>query len=84
MLVDDFDPLKGKMLQILDKDGNVDKRLEPAIDGKRLLEAYRTMVLTRIADDKAVRAAEAGPPRSVSAEQRSGGQPDRSGDGHGR
>jgi pyruvate dehydrogenase E1 component alpha subunit len=55
MLVDDFDPLKGKMLQILDKDGNVDKELEPRIDDKRLIEAYRIMVLTRMADDKAVR-----------------------------
>lgn len=55
MLVDDYDPLKGKMLQILDKDGNVDKELEPRIDDKRLLEAYRTMMLTRIADEKSVR-----------------------------
>jgi pyruvate dehydrogenase E1 component alpha subunit len=55
MLVDDYDPLKGKMLQILDKDGNVDERLEPKIDEKRLLEVYRVMLLTRIADDKSVR-----------------------------
>jgi pyruvate dehydrogenase E1 component alpha subunit len=43
------------MLQILDKDGNVNKELEPEIDDKHLLEAYRTMVLTRIADEKAIR-----------------------------
>ncbi len=55
MLVDDYDPLKGKMLQILDKDGNVNSDLEPRIDDKRLLEAYRTMVLTRIADEKSIR-----------------------------
>jgi pyruvate dehydrogenase E1 component alpha subunit len=55
MLIDDFDPLKGQMLQILDKDGNVDKELEPRIDDKRLLEAYRTMVLTRVADEKSIR-----------------------------
>ena len=55
MLVDDYDPLKGKMLQILDKDGNVDKELEPKIDEKRLLEAYRVMLLTRTADEKSIR-----------------------------
>ncbi|MDD1743255.1 MAG: pyruvate dehydrogenase (acetyl-transferring) E1 component subunit alpha [Methanomassiliicoccales archaeon] len=55
MLVDDYDPLKGRMFQVLDKDGKVDKKLEPAIDEKRLLQAYRTMVLTRIADEKSVR-----------------------------
>lgn len=55
MLVDDHDPLKGKMFQILDKDGNVDKALEPKIDEKRLLEAYRVMLLTRIADDKSIK-----------------------------
>ena len=55
MLVDDYDPLKGKMLQILDKDGNVDSALEPKIDDKRLLEAYRIMLLTRIADEKSIR-----------------------------
>ena len=36
MLVDDFDPLKGKMLEILSKDGNVDKELEPKIDDDTL------------------------------------------------
>lgn len=55
MLTDDFDPLQGKMLSILDKDGNVDKALEPKLEEERLLHAYRTMVLTRVADDKAVR-----------------------------
>ena len=55
MLIDDYDPLKGKMLQVLDKDGNVDKALEPKIDDKRLLEVYRIMLLTRIADEKSVK-----------------------------
>jgi pyruvate dehydrogenase E1 component alpha subunit len=55
MLSDEYDPLKGKMLQILDKDGNVRKDLEPKIEDDRLLLAYRTMVLTRLADEKAVR-----------------------------
>ncbi len=55
MLVDDFDPLKGKRLEILRKDGSVNKELEPKIDDGTLLKAYRTMVLTRVADDKAVK-----------------------------
>lgn len=56
MLTERFDPLKGAMLQVLDKDGGlVDKELEPKLDEARLLQAYRTMVLTRLADEKAVR-----------------------------
>jgi pyruvate dehydrogenase E1 component alpha subunit len=55
MLTDEFDPLQGKMLWILDKDGNVNKGLEPKMSDAMLLQAYKTMVLARIADDKAVR-----------------------------
>jgi pyruvate dehydrogenase E1 component alpha subunit len=56
MLVDDFDPLKGKMLQVLDKDGKiVDQKLEPSLDNEHLLRGYRTMLLTRAADEKAVK-----------------------------
>jgi pyruvate dehydrogenase E1 component alpha subunit len=55
MLTDEFDPMQGKMLSILDKDGNVNKGLEPKMSNAMLLQAYKTMVLARIADDKAVR-----------------------------
>jgi len=55
MLIDRYDPLKGEMLQILDKEGKVNKDLEPKIEDDRLLLAYRTLVLTRLADEKAVR-----------------------------
>ncbi|HTY46887.1 MAG TPA: pyruvate dehydrogenase (acetyl-transferring) E1 component subunit alpha [Methanomassiliicoccales archaeon] len=55
MLVDDFDPLKGQMLQILDREGNVNKELEPKIDAEMLVRAYKAMMLTRIGDEKAVR-----------------------------
>ncbi|MCU0861185.1 MAG: pyruvate dehydrogenase (acetyl-transferring) E1 component subunit alpha [Methanomassiliicoccales archaeon] len=56
MLMDDYDPLKGRMLSILDKDGKVvEKGLEPKIDDALLVQAYKTMVLTRLADEKAVR-----------------------------
>ena len=42
-------------LSILDPDGNVDKSLEPALDNSTLEKFYRTMVLTRLYDDKALK-----------------------------
>jgi len=39
-------------LQILDKDGNVDKALEPKIDDTTLVSMYKGMVLARIWDHK--------------------------------
>ncbi len=56
MLTDDFDPLRGQMLQVLDKDGKVvDPKLEPSLDNDLLVRGYKTMLLTRAADDKAVK-----------------------------
>lgn len=55
MLFDDFNPLEGKMLQVLDADGNVNKALEPSLDGELLQRAYRAMITARVADDKAVK-----------------------------
>jgi pyruvate dehydrogenase E1 component alpha subunit len=55
MLSDEFNPLEGKMLQIIGSDGTVDKRLEPSLDGDLLQRAYQTMILARVADEKAVR-----------------------------
>jgi pyruvate dehydrogenase E1 component alpha subunit len=55
MLTKKFDPLKKKMLQILDQDGNVvDKSLEPNIPDDLLLKMYRTMSLGKVADIKAL------------------------------
>ncbi len=55
MLTKKFDPLKNKMLQILDQDGNiVDKNLEPKLSDELLLNMYRVMSLGRIADIKAI------------------------------
>ncbi len=42
-------------LSILDSEGNVDKSLEPALDNEKLLKFYRTMMLTRMFDDKALK-----------------------------
>ncbi len=55
MLTKKYDPLKNKKLTILDETGSiVDKSLEPDISKDKLLEMYKTMVLGRIADTKAV------------------------------
>ena len=55
MLFDKFDPLKGEMLQILDPEGKiVNEKLEPKISKEVLIKMYRTMVLGRVADEKAL------------------------------
>ena len=55
MLFEEFDPLKGKMLQILDQDGNiVNDKIVPKIKKDTLLKMYQTMILGRIADEKAL------------------------------
>ena len=44
MLTDDYDPLRGRMLQVLDQTGQiVEPALEPKLDGAMLERAYRTM-----------------------------------------
>jgi pyruvate dehydrogenase E1 component alpha subunit len=55
MLVDEYDPLEGKMLRIMDENGNVNATLDPHMDKELLMHAYENMVLTRVADDKAVK-----------------------------
>ena len=42
-------------LSILDAEGNVDESLEPKLDAETLEKFYRTMVLTRMYDDKALK-----------------------------
>ena len=55
MLFKDFDPLKGQTLQILDEKGKiVNEKLVPKIKKETLLKMYKTMVLGRIADEKAL------------------------------
>lgn len=55
MLTDEYDPLKGRMLQVLDINGKVVvPELEPMIEDGMLKRAYRTMVLARAIDEKAV------------------------------
>lgn len=55
MLFEKYDPLKQEMLQILDHTGKiVDDKLEPKIKKDTLLKMYKTMVLGRVADEKAL------------------------------
>ncbi len=55
MLIDDYDPHRGRMLQVLDQTGHVvEPSLEPKLDDAMLERAYRTMVLARAIDEKSV------------------------------
>lgn len=55
MIFKKFDPLKKKMLQVLDQDGKIiEQALEPNIDDEKLLHMYRIIMLGRIADIKAL------------------------------
>lgn len=56
VLVDDFDPLKGKMLQILDNDGKVvAAELDPELSSETVERIYYFMVLSRLADERALK-----------------------------
>ncbi|WP_432408188.1 pyruvate dehydrogenase (acetyl-transferring) E1 component subunit alpha [Wukongibacter sp. M2B1] len=55
MLVERYNPLEEKILTILDKDGKViNDELVPEIENEELLHMYKTMLLTRVADTKAL------------------------------
>lgn len=55
MLFKKFDPLKDKMFQILDPKGKiVNESLEPQLSDDELLHIYRSMVIGRVADIRAV------------------------------
>lgn len=52
-MIEQYDPLKGEMLQILDEHGQVQGEFEPELTGEELRKMYSLMVLTRNADTKA-------------------------------
>lgn len=55
MLTERFNPLKEEMLCILDKDGKIiNESLHPLIENDNLLKIYKTMLLTKLADIKAL------------------------------
>jgi pyruvate dehydrogenase E1 component alpha subunit len=54
MIVDEYDPLDGKMFQLIDKDGKLVGE-DPDLPEDLLRDMYRWMLLTRMADEKAVK-----------------------------
>lgn len=55
MLVEQYGPLKGQMLQIMDETGSiVQPDLVPDLSDEEWLELYKTMLRTRTADMKAL------------------------------
>jgi pyruvate dehydrogenase E1 component alpha subunit len=51
----DFNPLEDKMLQIIDREGNlIRKDLMPELEDETIIEAYRQMLYERTADEMAV------------------------------
>jgi pyruvate dehydrogenase E1 component alpha subunit len=53
-MIEDFDPLKGKMLQILHPDGSIEDDLVPDLNDEKVLSFYREMVLIRRGDTRAL------------------------------
>jgi pyruvate dehydrogenase E1 component alpha subunit len=51
-LFEDYDPLKGKMFQILKPDGTLKPGPVPPIDDQETLALYQKMLFTRLADQK--------------------------------
>jgi len=51
-LFEDYDPLKGKMFQILNPDGTLQPGLKPPIADKETLTLYQKMVFVRLADQR--------------------------------
>jgi len=54
MIADEYDPLKGGMFQVLDKDGNLVGD-DPGLDVELLKDMYWWMLYTRMADEKALK-----------------------------
>ena len=53
-MIEEFDPLKGKMLRILHPDGRCDEKLKPDLPDDTVQTLYRQMVLIRQADQRAL------------------------------
>lgn len=55
MIFNDFDPREDKILRIIDNDGTIlDKKLMPELDDKIIIQAYKSMLFARVADEMAV------------------------------
>src|SRR5512143_261382 len=51
-LLEDYDPLKGKMFQILKPDGTLQTGMKPPIDDQETLKLFQKMVFIRLADQR--------------------------------
>jgi len=54
-MIEQFNPLLGEMLQIVRENGEVRRDLEPRLSAEALKKMYADMVLTRVADGKALK-----------------------------
>jgi pyruvate dehydrogenase E1 component alpha subunit len=53
-MIEAFDPLKGKMLTILQPDGRCNEKLKPDLSDETVQALYRKMVFIRVADQRAL------------------------------
>src|SRR5512139_2358689 len=51
-LSEDYDPLKGKMFQVLKPDGTLQTGMKPPIDDQETLKLFQKMVFIRLADQR--------------------------------
>jgi len=51
-LFEDYDPLKGKMFQVLKPDGTLQTGMKPPIDDQETLKLFQKMVFIRLADQR--------------------------------
>lgn len=55
MLIDNFNPLKKQILEVLNFEGNiVNEKLDPKLDKDLLLKMYKTMLFGRVTDTKVI------------------------------
>ena len=54
MIIDDYEPLKGRMFQVLDRDGKLVLD-DPGLDAELLKDMYWWMLYARMADEKALK-----------------------------
>lgn len=56
MLTDVYNPLKGEMFQVMDKMGKIiNEKYKPNIPNELLIKMYKTMLLSRIQDEKSLK-----------------------------
>ena len=76
-LMEEYNPLKGKMFQILKPDGTLQPGASPPIDDQETLKLYRKMLFTRLADQRCLSASATGAIRDVRSHLGTGGMPNR-------